>query len=79
MLEKRSLFHLSAVPQKDLENTRPPIAWAWMARFEIAEAQHARLLERQWAAHCDKNQLDLYGKFVVSEFRGNDCVHSTVR
>lgn len=44
-----------------------------LARFKIAEAQHAKLLERRWAAYREKNQLDLYGKVVVSEFRAHDC------
>jgi len=44
-----------------------------LARFKIAEIQHARILERQWATCREKNQLDLDGKVVVSEFRAHDC------
>lgn len=50
-----------------------------LARFKIAEAQHTKVLERQWAVYREKNQLDLYGKAIASESRGNDCVHSNVR
>jgi hypothetical protein len=44
-----------------------------LARFKIAEAQHARVLERQWAVYREKNRLDLYGKVVASESRAHDC------
>jgi len=49
------------------------------ARFKIAEAQHAKVLERQWAVYREKNQLDLYGRVIASESHGNDCVHTTAR
>jgi hypothetical protein len=44
-----------------------------LARFKIAEVQHARVLERQWAVYREKNRLDLYGKVVASESRAHDC------
>jgi len=37
-----------------------------LARFQIAEAEHTKVLEREWAVYQKKNQLDLYGKAVDS-------------
>jgi hypothetical protein len=50
-----------------------------LARFEIAEAEHTKILGRGWAVYRKQNQLDLYGKAIASESRANDCVHSNVR
>ena len=44
-----------------------------LTRSKIAEIQHAKLLELQWVTCREKNQLDLDGKVVVSEFRARDC------
>lgn len=50
-----------------------------LARFEIAEAEHTKILEREWAVYREQNQLDLYGKAIASESRAKDRVHSNVR
>jgi len=50
-----------------------------LARFQIAEAEHTKVLEREWAVYRKKNQLDLYAKAIASESRAHDCVHSNVR
>ena len=50
-----------------------------LARFQIAEAEHSKVLQREWAIYRKKNQIDLYGKAIASESRANDCVHSNVR
>jgi hypothetical protein len=48
-------------------------------RFKIAEAQHIKVLGKQWAIYREKNRLDLYGKANESESRRNVCAHSTVQ
>jgi len=50
-----------------------------LARFKVAEAQHTKVLERQWAVCREKNRLDLYGRAIASESNGNGCVHTAVR
>jgi hypothetical protein len=50
-----------------------------LARFQIAEAEHSKVLEQEWAVYRKKNQFDLYGKATASESRANDCVHSNIR
>jgi hypothetical protein len=50
-----------------------------LAQFKIAEAQDTKVLERQWAVCRQNNKLDLYGKAVGGESRGDACAHSTVR
>jgi hypothetical protein len=50
-----------------------------LARFQIAETEHPKMPEQEWAVYRKKNQLDLYAKAVTSESRANDCDHSNVR
>jgi hypothetical protein len=50
-----------------------------LARFQIAEADRTKVLEREWIAYRKNNQLDLYGKAIASQSRANDCVHSNFR
>jgi hypothetical protein len=49
-----------------------------LARFNIADLEHVKVLERQWALYRETNQLDLYGKPVAGESPSNDCAHSNV-
>ena len=50
-----------------------------LARFEIAEAERTKILDREWAVYRKQKQLDLYGKAMASEDRADDYVHSNIR
>jgi hypothetical protein len=47
-----------------------------LSRFNIVDAERAKILEKKWAVYREENELNLYGKADSGEPRIRDCVDS---
>jgi hypothetical protein len=50
-----------------------------LSRFNIADLECIKILEKQWAAYRKENGLNLYGKVGSGEPERRECVGSNVQ